>query len=301
MRHGAVVGVADSTRESEPQRALKRVLSVNANEKLVDSPELDDFFRRGDPSTQGTDSLQPIGDFGDEEPLGDVLRTPAQIERRAKFVRLVSVAMACMTLGSIGAFSYKAIQVREKERISAADSMAPGLARSLSPQESQQSRQAQPLQRSEATGEASELSIESTPEIAAPVEPLEVPPAMPSTHPPEPDSTLAKGGAPTPSTRGAAASRQSPVPIRTAPATRSVAVRAAKPAIATVTSATSPVVNAEIKAVPIADVSSAAAAARRSSQAVPARTKSGKTSTASAKPVGPRPDDYHPPTASFSD
>ncbi|MGE5787740.1 MAG: hypothetical protein ACM3ZE_24315 [Myxococcales bacterium] len=74
--------------------------------KLSDTPEADDFFRRGDEQLHVADSLQPTVSFDDADALTDprLLRTPAQRRRRARLIKLVSLIMVFLTIGAAGAF-----------------------------------------------------------------------------------------------------------------------------------------------------------------------------------------------------
>lgn len=74
--------------------------------KLSDTPEADEFFRRGDEQLHVADSLQPTVSFDDAEALTDprLLRTPAQRRRRARLIKLVSLIMVFLTIGAAGAF-----------------------------------------------------------------------------------------------------------------------------------------------------------------------------------------------------
>lgn len=74
--------------------------------KLSDTPEADEFFRRGDEALHVADSLQPTVSLDDSEAFADprVHRTPAQRERRARLIKFVSLFMAFLTVAAAGAF-----------------------------------------------------------------------------------------------------------------------------------------------------------------------------------------------------
>jgi hypothetical protein len=241
---------------------------VKSNHKFIDSPEFDEFFRRGDEPAPAADSLQPMIDFGNgEESDRERLRTPAQRERRAKFIRLVSVTMAFLSVGSAGAFTYKAMHLRT-QKLAFVDALA-----------------AQPAVQPPAI-RASDPTLPASPEIGNG--------ALPIAQPP---TTAAEPAAPTPPAtqplHGAAAASTSTAAKAIEPPDKGSRRTASTPSARKpiVPAAPAPTRSAVVRSTPIASPAAALAV----------RTRSPVPSHAAAKTAGVRPENYHPPTASFSD
>lgn len=105
---------------------------MKAKPNFIDTPEFDEFFRRGEESTQGADSLQPVADLGSDVDISSdadltdhFARTPAQIERRARFVKYVSRSMVLLTLCLACTFTYKALQGDARSQLANFDGPAP--------------------------------------------------------------------------------------------------------------------------------------------------------------------------------
>jgi hypothetical protein len=83
---------------------------VKTSQPFLDSAEFDAFFLQGDDPNRVSDSLQPVVDApGPREPseADFIIRTPAQVARRARYVRLVSRSMAVLSIGLVGLFAIK--------------------------------------------------------------------------------------------------------------------------------------------------------------------------------------------------
>lgn len=244
---------------------------MKSNHKFIDSPEFDEFFRRGDEFTHASDTIQPVVDAtGHEEDLNDAtLRTPAQRERRARFIKVVSATMAFFTIGSAGAFVYRASSGQQRSTV------ASYAARPPAESELRQTSSTPPLLEPPAQEPA--LAPAKTP-IGAEVRARDDEATGPALLAPMPQ----KYAEPQPPASVASAPPASSATAKTQPAVSPSKV-AAKTSVAPV--AVAPVIRAPSAI----------------SSPVQGRSKSPPTRNDVTTAVGPKPAGYRPPTASFSD
>ncbi len=272
--------------------AARESVRVKSNHKSIeiDSPEFDDFFRRGDEPAHGPDTLQPVVDIAHEDEADrQALRTPAQVARRAKFIKLVSLTMAFLTLGSASAFTYKAVQ-GHRPTVSFS-------ARSVVQMGSDSAVAAQALH------EVAHPSSPVAEPIAAVAEAIPVRPSLPAVSEPEQTSD----GILKPDSRAHEPKAPEPVVAKEPPKAASAA---SAPAVA---AANSTAVSQKSEAKPSAAKSQGSAKsvvavplvvakpAVKVASPVSGRARSVAPKLTVVKKVGPKPADYRPPTASFSD
>jgi len=280
---------------------------VKAKQKFSDSPEFDEFFRRGDEPVHGFDTLQPICDLAiDDDPSSRTLRTPEQVERRARYIKLVSVTMACLSVGSIGAFAYKAMHEQRQASTFALQMPAARHAQAV-------------IQVPDAIRSPDAMQAIPTQAFAAPVVPADEPlPAQVVQQPSQPEAKLSEsiGPASRMAEQQVRADKSEPpipgiaVPTEALPAAPAVPEsRAAKSAqihaklapansnVSKPASVASPalVLNHSVKVASLTSVEA------KPSSSKPAAAKASLAKASLAKQVGAKPADYHPPTASFSD
>jgi hypothetical protein len=281
--------------------AARESVRVKSTYKSIDtdSPEFDDFFRRGDQPAHGPNTLQLVVEMAhDEEVDRQALRTPAQVARRAKFIKLVSVTMACLTVSAVSAFTYKALQGHKPTTSRAMNSVMQ--------QSSGSAIAAQALQ---------QVALPSAP-VADPIQvvaqAVPVRPPVPLVSEPEqksegvsaqtahgiepmtPEPVVAKESTRTAS-MAVVAAKSAPAPAKSAAklaAARSLV--ATKPSVAAVPIPAKPAVAAK----PAIKVTSSAIS---SASPVSGWARSAPPKVAVAKKAGSKPADYRPPTASFSD
>jgi hypothetical protein len=287
---------------------------VKSEHKFIDSPEFDEFFRRGDETIHGGDTLQPVADsVHDDEPESDFVRTPAQRERRARFIKLVSVTMALLTVGSASAFTYKAMQGHRhaSQSVAALAAAAPRLVDVVptKPQFQNPVALLAPNSNPVATPMVRELQTPPAPELAAAApkalteaKVAEIPRDAPRAAVPtgqqsgQTEPRVQNIGSPVTSSHGMKVPTAATNP---ADAKTVVAVQASAQKPASLMPNAKPVTTAV--AVPTKSAVSGAirTASRAGVSGVHARAQLPRLAV--SRTVGPKPEGYHPPTASFSD
>jgi hypothetical protein len=293
---------------------------VTSYQETTDSPEFDEFFRHGDEQASRADSLHPVVEDGgdgaiDDEPRRVLVRTPEQVARRAKFIRLVSATMACLSIGTIGAFAHQAMAghahgpgsvfgpvVGEAKAVERPERRQVGeLALTASPvavAPSNVALQANPPQPVDQAGGSKVPAVVVHPDESRAQESVA---AQQVVHAPAPD--IAAIGAPEVKPSAKDESRAPEVKPSAKDESRAPEVKpSAKDESGRAKATTSPVAKAASVGAKVAKKSATDSTRDAPRPIAPAtREKAAPARVVAAQPTTPKSESYHPPTASFAD
>lgn len=288
---------------------------MESKHEFIDNPEFDEFFRRGEELGRGADTLQPVAGAAHQEELqGEFTRTPAQVQRRARFVKFVSATMVCLSIGSAGAFAHKAAQGRYRTVIASLGLQSQTTDSPAGPTDSRHQGSSLSSTLAEPPlhpGPSEAAQVQHVPHTNAPDSaPLAQQAATATTQPnPTTVSTQVAALQPSAATNPAVAAATSQ-PSASAASTQSN--EAPTPAIAAVAAPAPPSADSTRAATepqllrgtttPKALVSAAQRSkASVTTNAARSTVRMPQTKAATSKSIGPRPEGYRPPTTSFSD